>query len=44
MLCSPLIQFPCIQSNVLAGSRFKDAFQDAGSYLSIEPLFEVYSF
>jgi hypothetical protein len=26
--------------NCLAGPRFKDAFQDPGVYLSIEPLFE----
>jgi hypothetical protein len=30
--------------NCLAGPRFKDAFQDPGVYLSIEPLFEVFIF
>jgi hypothetical protein len=30
--------------NCLAGSRFRDAFQDPGAYLAIEPLFEVCHF
>ena len=30
--------------NFLAGPRFKDAFQDPGVYLAVEPLFEVISF
>lgn len=27
----------------MAGPRFKDAFQDPGAYLAIEPLFEVHT-
>ncbi|RVW44393.1 Protein root UVB sensitive 6 [Vitis vinifera] len=36
-----IFSFPWLEDKpIVLGSRFKDAFQDAGSYLSIEPLFE----
>ncbi|XP_022984200.1 protein root UVB sensitive 6-like [Cucurbita maxima] len=36
-----ILSFPWLKdSPVVLGPRFKDAFQDAGSYLAIEPLFD----
>ncbi|KAK9286852.1 hypothetical protein L1049_015258 [Liquidambar formosana] len=36
-----IFNFPWLKDGpIVIGSRFKDAFQDPGSYLSIEPLFE----
>ncbi|XP_022929493.1 protein root UVB sensitive 6-like [Cucurbita moschata] len=36
-----ILSFPWLkESPVVLGPRFKDAFQDAGSYLAIEPLFD----
>ncbi|KAL5854107.1 hypothetical protein ACOSQ4_003909 [Xanthoceras sorbifolium] len=35
-----IFNFPWKDKPVVIGSRFKDAFQDPGSYLAIEPLFE----
>ncbi|XP_022721333.1 protein root UVB sensitive 6-like isoform X3 [Durio zibethinus] len=37
-----IFSFPWLKDRpVVLGSRFKDAFQDPGAYLAIEPLFEV---
>ncbi|KAI4296139.1 hypothetical protein L6164_036122 [Bauhinia variegata] len=35
-----IFKFPWKDKPVVLGSRFKDAFQDPGAYVSIEPLFE----
>ncbi|KAB1208632.1 hypothetical protein CJ030_MR7G007718 [Morella rubra] len=36
-----IFTFPCLKDRpVVLGSRFRDAFQDPGAYLAIEPLFE----
>ncbi|KAK1568935.1 hypothetical protein Q3G72_030650 [Acer saccharum] len=35
-----IFNFPWKNKPVVIGSRFKDAFQDPGAFLSIEPLFE----